>query len=155
MASRSALETRSSSLARLRTILFPTIAAFLGISVLLGLGVWQLQRLAWKEALIARVTARVGAPAVAAPSPSEWPQLDLNQREYKPVTVIGRFAHDREIHVVQPLTEPRGRYGGYGYLKEFGLEKLVRDLRVHQILEGSNEIMRVVIARRLLAGNRA
>jgi alkylation response protein AidB-like acyl-CoA dehydrogenase len=46
-------------------------------------------------------------------------------------------------------------HGGYGYLKEFGLEKLVRDLRVHQILEGSNEIMRVVIARRLLAGNRA
>ena len=46
-------------------------------------------------------------------------------------------------------------HGGYGYLKDFGLEKLVRDLRVHQILEGSNEIMRVVIARRLLAGNRA
>jgi alkylation response protein AidB-like acyl-CoA dehydrogenase len=46
-------------------------------------------------------------------------------------------------------------HGGYGYLKEFGLEKLVRDLRVHQILEGSNEIMRVVIARRLLTGNRA
>ena len=112
----SALETRSARLARLRTILFPALAALLGIAVLCGLGVWQLQRLAWKEALIARVTARLGAPAVAAPGPSEWPQLDVNEREYQPVTVTGRFAHDREIHVVQPLTEPRGRYGGYGYL---------------------------------------
>jgi alkylation response protein AidB-like acyl-CoA dehydrogenase len=45
-------------------------------------------------------------------------------------------------------------HGGYGYLKDYGLEKLVRDLRVHQILEGTNEIMRVVISRRVLGGNR-
>jgi alkylation response protein AidB-like acyl-CoA dehydrogenase len=45
-------------------------------------------------------------------------------------------------------------HGGYGYLKDYGMEKLVRDLRVHQILEGTNEIMRVVIARKLLGGNR-
>lgn len=37
--------------------------------------------------------------------------------------------------------------GGYGYLSEYGLEKIVRDLRVHQILEGTNEVMRIVIAR--------
>ena len=41
-------------------------------------------------------------------------------------------------------------HGGYGYLKDYGLEKLVRDLRVHQILEGTNEIMRVIIGRRLM-----
>jgi alkylation response protein AidB-like acyl-CoA dehydrogenase len=41
--------------------------------------------------------------------------------------------------------------GGYGYLADFGVEKLVRDLRVHQILEGTNEIMRVIVARSLLA----
>jgi alkylation response protein AidB-like acyl-CoA dehydrogenase len=45
-------------------------------------------------------------------------------------------------------------HGGYGYLKDYGVEKLVRDLRVHQILEGTNEIMRVVIARKVLGGNR-
>ena len=45
-------------------------------------------------------------------------------------------------------------HGGYGYLKDYGLEKLVRDLRVHQILEGTNEIMRVVVSRKLLGGNR-
>ncbi len=45
-------------------------------------------------------------------------------------------------------------HGGYGYLKDYGIEKIVRDLRVHQILEGTNEIMRVVVARHLLGGNR-
>ncbi len=42
-------------------------------------------------------------------------------------------------------------HGGYGYLKDFPLERLVRDLRVHQILEGTNEIMRVIISRHLKA----
>ncbi|MEP2717266.1 acyl-CoA dehydrogenase family protein [Pseudophaeobacter sp.] len=42
-------------------------------------------------------------------------------------------------------------HGGYGYLADYGIEKLVRDLRVHQILEGTNEIMRVIVARHLLA----
>ena len=42
-------------------------------------------------------------------------------------------------------------HGGYGYLADFGIEKIVRDLRVHQILEGTNEIMRLIIARQLVA----
>jgi alkylation response protein AidB-like acyl-CoA dehydrogenase len=42
-------------------------------------------------------------------------------------------------------------HGGYGYLADYGIEKIVRDLRVHQILEGTNEIMRMIIARQLLA----
>lgn len=41
-------------------------------------------------------------------------------------------------------------YGGYGYLHDYGIEKIVRDLRVHQILEGTNEIMRLIIARSLI-----
>ena len=40
-------------------------------------------------------------------------------------------------------------HGGYGYLSEYGIEKIVRDLRVHQILEGTNEIMQVIVARGL------
>ncbi|KUJ85816.1 acyl-CoA dehydrogenase [Ruegeria marisrubri] len=42
-------------------------------------------------------------------------------------------------------------FGGYGYLADYGVEKIVRDLRVHQILEGTNEIMRVIISRHMLA----
>jgi len=45
--------------------------------------------------------------------------------------------------------------GGYGYLADYGIEKLVRDLRVHQILEGTNEIMRLIVARRLVSANQA
>ena len=43
-------------------------------------------------------------------------------------------------------------HGGYGYLHDYGVERIVRDLRVHQILEGTNEIMRVIIARDMLKG---
>jgi alkylation response protein AidB-like acyl-CoA dehydrogenase len=45
-------------------------------------------------------------------------------------------------------------FGGYGYLAEYGVEKIVRDLRVHRILEGTNEIMRLIVARSML-GRRA
>ncbi|MGO8831710.1 MAG: acyl-CoA dehydrogenase family protein, partial [Roseiarcus sp.] len=43
-------------------------------------------------------------------------------------------------------------FGGYGYLADYGVEKIVRDLRVHQIFEGTNEIMRVIVARGLIQG---
>jgi hypothetical protein len=42
-------------------------------------------------------------------------------------------------------------HGGYGYMKDYPIERYFRDLRVHQILEGTNEIMRVIIARKLLS----
>jgi len=42
-------------------------------------------------------------------------------------------------------------HGGYGYLADYGIEKIVRDLRVHQILEGTNEIMRLIVSRAMLA----
>ncbi len=41
-------------------------------------------------------------------------------------------------------------HGGYGYIREYPLERYLRDVRVHQILEGTNEIMRVIVARHLL-----
>ena len=42
-------------------------------------------------------------------------------------------------------------HGGYGYLADYGIEKIVRDLRVHQILEGTNEIMRLIVARDMVS----
>jgi alkylation response protein AidB-like acyl-CoA dehydrogenase len=59
-----------------------------------------------------------------------------------------RFATDVGFKV---CNEALQLHGGYGYLKEYPVERYLRDLRVHQILEGTNEIMRLIIARRLLA----
>jgi alkylation response protein AidB-like acyl-CoA dehydrogenase len=58
-----------------------------------------------------------------------------------------RLATDAGFHV---CNEALQLHGGYGYLKDFAIERHLRDVRVHQILEGTNEIMRVIIARRLL-----
>ena len=71
-------------------------------------------------------------------------------------------AHDATKHCAMAkkfVTEAGSRivnqclqlHGGYGYLADYGIEKLVRDLRVHEILEGTNEIMRLIVARQLLA----
>ncbi len=59
-----------------------------------------------------------------------------------------RFVTDTAFRVANDALQ---LHGGYGYLADYGIEKIVRDLRVHQILEGTNEIMRVIIARALLA----
>jgi alkylation response protein AidB-like acyl-CoA dehydrogenase len=61
-----------------------------------------------------------------------------------------RFATDAGFNI---CNEALQLHGGYGYLKDFPLERYLRDVRVHQILEGTNEIMRVIIARRLLAAS--
>ena len=60
-----------------------------------------------------------------------------------------RFATDVGFRVANEALQ---LHGGYGYLHDYGIEKVVRDLRVHQILEGTNEIMRVIIGRELLEG---
>ncbi|MGP2492838.1 isobutyryl-CoA dehydrogenase [Mesorhizobium sp. PUT5] len=58
-----------------------------------------------------------------------------------------RFVTDTGFEVANGALQ---LFGGYGYLHDYGMEKLVRDLRVHQILEGTNEIMRVIVARNLI-----
>ena len=61
-----------------------------------------------------------------------------------------RFATDAGFTI---CNEALQLHGGYGYIREYPLERLMRDARVHQILEGTNEIMRVIIARRMLDGD--
>jgi alkylation response protein AidB-like acyl-CoA dehydrogenase len=72
-------------------------------------------------------------------------QRDPNATKY--CAMAKRFATDAAFDVANQALQ---LHGGYGYLKDFPLERIVRDLRVHQILEGTNEIMRVIIARELL-----
>ncbi|HVW47913.1 MAG TPA: acyl-CoA dehydrogenase family protein [Solirubrobacterales bacterium] len=62
-----------------------------------------------------------------------------------------RFATDAGIAVADRALQ---MHGGYGYLAEYGIEKIVRDLRAHQIVEGANEVMRLIVARELVGGRR-
>lgn len=61
-----------------------------------------------------------------------------------------RFVTDTAFDVANQALQ---LHGGYGYLADYGIEKIVRDLRVHQILEGTNEIMRLIVSRQMLSDN--
>ncbi len=75
-------------------------------------------------------------------------KLDKNDPEKTAYCAMAkRFATDVGFQVCDAALQI---HGGYGYIKEYPLERHFRDVRVHQILEGTNEIMRVIIARRLL-----
>ncbi|QUD87989.1 isobutyryl-CoA dehydrogenase [Phenylobacterium montanum] len=84
----------------------------------------------------ARLMVRRGAAALDAKHP------DATQF----CAMAKRFATDAGFEVANQALQ---LHGGYGYLKDYPLERIVRDLRVHQILEGTNEIMRVIIAREM------
>lgn len=88
-------------------------------------------RLAAARALLYAAAARLDAKAHDA---TKWSAM------------AKRFVTDVGFDVANDALQV---HGGYGYLHDYGVEKLVRDLRVHQILEGTNEIMRVIIARRM------
>lgn len=79
-----------------------TLFALAGIVGFARLGVWQVERLFWKKALIERVEARIHAALIATPGPAAWP--DIAEAEYTRVALTGRFLHDREA-LVQAVTE--------------------------------------------------
>ncbi len=80
---------------RFRPRLGATLAALLAVLLLVGLGTWQMQRLAWKEALIADLATRTGQPPQALPPVIADP-ADL---AFMPVRLRGHFLHDRELYV--------------------------------------------------------
>jgi alkylation response protein AidB-like acyl-CoA dehydrogenase len=84
----------------------------------------------------ARLMVRRGAAALDAGDPAAT----------RLCAMAKRFATDAGFEVANQALQ---LHGGYGYLKDYPLERIVRDLRVHQILEGTNEIMRVIIAREM------
>lgn len=68
-----------------------------------ALGVWQIQRRAWKLDLIARIEAGTRAAPIPVPGPAQWPGLDVRAKAYRRVVATGTFLHDRET-LVQALT---------------------------------------------------
>ncbi|MFV3127905.1 SURF1 family protein [Niveispirillum sp. KHB5.9] len=89
-----------------RPHLLPSIAALVALLILVGLGTWQMDRLAWKNDLIARIDAGLAADPVDLPAaidhPADW--------EYRRVRVTGRFLHERETYIGPRLyAGPDGR----------------------------------------------
>lgn len=74
-------------------------SALAGAILLSGLGVWQLQRLEWKEALMARIAARRDAPPTPLPPPAEWAGLEPDDYDYRRVTLRGVFDHGKESYL--------------------------------------------------------
>jgi surfeit locus 1 family protein len=96
-------------------LLIPSVLASGALAVLLALGIWQVQRKAWKEALIATVTERFAAPAVRLPSPAEWPRLDPANDEFRRVTFAAEFLNDKESLVYTTGSSLRADGSGPGY----------------------------------------
>ena len=91
-----------------------TLLATGAFAVLMSLGFWQVQRLAWKNDLIETVTARPDLAPVPAPGPDLWKEFDFDYFDYRPVSLTGRFLDD-EVHVYTVLNKPRGQARGQGY----------------------------------------
>ncbi len=103
---------------RFRPQLWPSLTTAIALGMLVAMGSWQLDRLAWKRALIADVGARMASPARALPPPP----VDAAALRYRPIRLQGRFRHDRELylearshqgqaglHLVTPLVLDDGR----------------------------------------------
>ncbi|MBB5722492.1 surfeit locus 1 family protein [Loktanella ponticola] len=91
----------------MRKIIFPILLGIVGCAILLALGVWQLQRLQWKTAVLAEIDTTISAPAVAIPNA---PNPDADQ--FKPVTVTGRLA-GKPLYVLVTI---EGFGPGYRYV---------------------------------------
>jgi surfeit locus 1 family protein len=97
--------------------------ALTGVAVLLGLGTWQIQRLHWKEALIATRQSQMSAPAIELPATPDPADL-----EYRRVTLTGRFLHDRELFLGG---RTHGGVVGFGVVTPLALSE-GREILVHR-----------------------
>jgi surfeit locus 1 family protein len=97
------------------SLLWPLAAAAPVFCVLIGLGVWQVERLAWKEGVLAAIDARVhGAPAPLVPA-SQWPALAAEDYDYTHVEVAGRYDAGVEALIFRGAGQVNGGGSGPGY----------------------------------------
>jgi alkylation response protein AidB-like acyl-CoA dehydrogenase len=136
------LNISACSLGAAQTALNATLD-YMGERKAFGKSIDQFQGLQWRladmeiEMQAARVFLRQAAWKLDTGAPDATKHCAMAK---KFVTEVGSKVVDQCLQL----------HGGYGYLADYGIEKLVRDLRVHQILEGTNEIMRVIVARDML-----
>jgi surfeit locus 1 family protein len=79
-----------------RSLLWPSLFTFVAFAILMSLGFWQVERLHWKEALIARIEARIHAAPTALPPASAWTQMKADEYDYLHVRVDGVLDAQRE-----------------------------------------------------------
>jgi surfeit locus 1 family protein len=98
-----------------RGLVVPALFTLVGLALLIGLGVWQLERKAWKEALIAAITRRMNAAPLALPPPARWASLVAAHDEFTRVTFRADFENDREALVFAGASAFRPDVSGTGY----------------------------------------
>jgi surfeit locus 1 family protein len=100
---------------RRRGLLVPGLFAAVALALLIGLGLWQLERKAWKEALIDSITRRMAAAPVALPPPERWPSLDPAAQEFARVAFRAEYLNDQEALVYASGTALRPDVSEPGY----------------------------------------
>ena len=111
----SEVDVRPAGAPRRRSWVGLLIPALIAFCVLIGLGVWQVQRKAWKEGLIASLTERLAVPPEALPPASSWPRLDQADDEYRRVQFSAAFDPSRDALVFASATAFRPDVSGPGY----------------------------------------
>ncbi|WP_424832873.1 SURF1 family protein [Ruegeria sp.] len=97
----------------MRRILFLLIFGLAGLGVLVSLGIWQVQRLGWKQGVLAEIESRISADPIALPS-----QIDADEHKYLPVTVSGEM-EPGEIHVLVSVKQVGA---GYRIIQSFSTQ---------------------------------
>ena len=91
-----------------RLLLWPATATLIALAILLALGVWQLERKAWKDSLIAQIEARAhGEPGEIAPE-AQWPEWRAVEDEFRRVRLTGALLHHKEVPVHGLMSAQRG-----------------------------------------------
>ena len=107
--------TRSLAFDRRRGLLVPSVLTTTGLIVLVGLGLWQLERKAWKEDLIAKLSDRLAAAPAALPTRETWPSLHAEDLEFRRVKFPAEFLHEQEALVYAAASAFRPDVSGPGY----------------------------------------
>ncbi|HTV33585.1 MAG TPA: SURF1 family protein [Methylocella sp.] len=95
------------------SLLWPSIFTGIAVAILVSLGIWQLDRLGWKEKLIAQIDSRADAPPTPLPPQKEWSNLEPNDYDYSHVQAQGIFENDKEALVFRASGGPAAYEPGY------------------------------------------
>src|SRR5262249_29319383 len=98
-----------------RSLLIPSVAALAGLALFLGLGTWQLNRKAWKEALIDTLNHQLSAPPLELPPPGEWKSWTADNSEFTRVKFRAEFSSVTDALVFSSGSQIRDDAKGNGY----------------------------------------